>query len=70
MGVGHLLTLIAVSSFGKGLRWDFLTKPAEAIFCPRGGSCEGGYNSCSVIGSTTVNVLPCPMSESTHIRPW
>jgi hypothetical protein len=32
MGVGHLLTLIAVSSFGKGLRWGFLTKPAEAIF--------------------------------------
>ena len=25
--------LIAVSSFGKGLRWIFLTEPAEAIFC-------------------------------------
>ena len=27
--------LIAVSSFGKGLRWDFLTEPAEAIFYPQ-----------------------------------
>jgi len=24
--------LIAVSSFGKGLRWIFLTEPAEAVF--------------------------------------
>jgi hypothetical protein len=24
--------LIAVSSFGKGLRWEFLTEPAEAVF--------------------------------------
>ena len=25
--------LIAVSSFGKGLRWIFLTEPAEAVLC-------------------------------------
>jgi hypothetical protein len=36
MGAGHLLMLIAVSSFGKGLRWDFLTEPAEAVFLPSG----------------------------------
>jgi len=34
MGAGHLLMLIAVSSFGKGLRWIFLTEPAEAVFLP------------------------------------
>jgi hypothetical protein len=28
--------LIAVSSFGKGLRWIFLTEPAEAVFLPSG----------------------------------
>jgi hypothetical protein len=32
MGAGYLLMLIVVSSFGKGLRWEFLTEPAEAVF--------------------------------------
>jgi hypothetical protein len=35
MGAGHLLMLIAVSSFGKGLRWEFLTESAEAVLYPQ-----------------------------------
>lgn len=33
--------LIVVSSFGKGLRWEFLTEPAEAIFCPQEDNLSG-----------------------------
>jgi hypothetical protein len=33
--------LIAVSSFGKGLRWEFLTEPAEAAFCPQENNLPG-----------------------------
>jgi hypothetical protein len=38
MGAGHLLMLIAVSSFGKGLRWKFLTEPVEAVLYPEGNT--------------------------------
>jgi hypothetical protein len=65
--------LIAVSSFGKGLRWEFLTEPAEAIFNLRQTAFQfkpfQRYISCSVTGSTTVNVEPCPTTESTQMRP-
>ena len=73
--------LIAVSSFGKGLRRYFLTEPAEAVLFNYGDEASGVralvdrklrlyYRSCIATGSTTVKVVPCPTTESTQIRPW
>jgi hypothetical protein len=70
--------LIAVSSFGEGLRRVTpLTAPAEALFKEL-KRCRLGSVSTLIpfltpytgsAGSTTMNVAPFPSSDSTQIRP-
>jgi len=70
--------LIAVSSFGEGLRRvtpphrpgggtvkESARRTPRALFVPL-----NGRRYPAIAGKTTVNVVPSPRRESTQIRPW